>query len=49
MSYKIDLSELTREGAVSLTQQVVDRFTSAIDAVRWFTPTSSASSPSWGT
>ena len=32
MSYKIDLSELTRDGAVSLTQQVVDRFTAAIDA-----------------
>jgi DNA-binding transcriptional MocR family regulator len=32
MSYKIDLSELTRDGAVSLTQQLVDRFTAAIDA-----------------
>jgi 2-aminoadipate transaminase len=32
MSYKIDLSELTRGGAQSLTQQVVDRFTAAIDA-----------------
>jgi DNA-binding transcriptional MocR family regulator len=32
MSYKIDLSELSRGGAVSLTQQVVDRFTAAIDA-----------------
>ena len=32
MSYKIDLSELTRDGAVSLTQQVVDRFSAAIDA-----------------
>src|ERR687890_1782316 len=32
MSYKIDLSELERDGAVSLTQQVVDRFTAAIDA-----------------
>src|SRR5262245_19733439 len=32
MSYKIDLSELEREGAVSLTQQVVDRFAAAIDA-----------------
>src|SRR5215213_8073655 len=31
MSYKIDLSELTRDGAVSLTQQLVDRFTAAID------------------
>ena len=32
MSYKIDLFELTRDGAVSLTQQLVDRFTAAIDA-----------------
>ena len=32
MSYKIDLSELTRDGAVSLTQQLADRFVSAIDA-----------------
>ena len=32
MSYKIDLSELTRGGALSLTQQIVDRFTAAIDA-----------------
>jgi DNA-binding transcriptional MocR family regulator len=32
MSYKIDLSELTRDGAVSLTQQLVDRFAAAIDA-----------------
>ncbi len=32
MSYKINLSELTRDGPVSLTQQVVDRFTAAIDA-----------------
>jgi DNA-binding transcriptional MocR family regulator len=32
MSYKIDLSELTRAGALSLTQQIVDRFTAAIDA-----------------
>src|SRR3954452_9153427 len=32
MSYKIDLSELTRDGALSLTQQLVDRFTAAIDA-----------------
>jgi 2-aminoadipate transaminase len=31
MSYKIDLSELERDGAVSLTQQVVDRFAAAID------------------
>src|SRR5215218_10248491 len=31
MSYKIDLSELTRDGAVSLTQQLVDRFAAAID------------------
>src|ERR687897_1359822 len=32
MSYKIDLSELTRDGPLSLTQQVVDRFTAAIEA-----------------
>src|SRR4051794_22562091 len=32
MSYKIDLSELDRDGATSLTQQVVDRFAAAIDA-----------------
>jgi DNA-binding transcriptional MocR family regulator len=32
MSYKLDLSELTRDGAVSLTQQLVDRFAAAIDA-----------------
>jgi DNA-binding transcriptional MocR family regulator len=32
MSYKIDLSELKRDGAVSLTQQVVDRFAAAIES-----------------
>ncbi len=32
MSYKINLSELERDGAVSLTQQVVDRFAKAIDS-----------------
>jgi DNA-binding transcriptional MocR family regulator len=32
MSYKIDLSQLTRAGAVSLTQQVVDRFVAAIES-----------------
>ena len=32
MSYKIDLSEVTRDGAVSLTQQLVDRFVAAIEA-----------------
>ena len=32
MSYKIDLSELERDGAVSLTQQLVDRFSAAIEA-----------------
>jgi DNA-binding transcriptional MocR family regulator len=32
MSYKIDLSDLKRGGASSLTQQVVDRFAAAIDA-----------------
>src|SRR5687768_18467520 len=32
MSYKIDLSDLERGGSTSLTQQVVDRFTAAIDA-----------------
>src|SRR3954467_4352905 len=34
MSYKIDLSELERDGAVSLTQQVVDRFAAAIEEGR---------------
>src|SRR3954465_212643 len=34
MSYKIDLSELKRDGAVSLTQQVVDRFAAAIEEGR---------------
>jgi 2-aminoadipate transaminase len=32
MSYKIDLSDLQRGGEVSLTQQLVDRFTAAIEA-----------------
>jgi DNA-binding transcriptional MocR family regulator len=32
MSYKIDLSALERDGAVSLTQQVVDRFAAAIES-----------------
>ena len=32
MSYKIDLSDLKRDGAVSLTQQVVDRFVAAIES-----------------
>jgi DNA-binding transcriptional MocR family regulator len=32
MSYKIDLSDVTREGGVSVTQQLVDRFASAIDS-----------------
>jgi 2-aminoadipate transaminase len=32
MSYKIDLSALEREGEVSLTQQLVDRFAEAIEA-----------------
>jgi len=31
MSYKVDLTELQREADVSLTQQLVDRFTLAID------------------
>jgi DNA-binding transcriptional MocR family regulator len=31
MSYKIDLSGLTRDGEVSLTQQLVERFTEAIE------------------
>jgi 2-aminoadipate transaminase len=31
MSYKLDLSELARDGDVSLTQQLVDRFRDAID------------------
>src|SRR4029078_10262561 len=32
MSYKIDLSDLKRDGATSLTQQVVDRSAAAIEA-----------------
>jgi 2-aminoadipate transaminase len=32
MSYKVDLSALRREGEVSLTKQLVDRFAHAIDA-----------------
>jgi DNA-binding transcriptional MocR family regulator len=32
MSYKVDLSDLDREGAASLTAQMVERFRSAIDA-----------------
>jgi 2-aminoadipate transaminase len=32
MSYKLDLSDLQREGAVSITQQLVDRFSAAIEA-----------------
>jgi 2-aminoadipate transaminase len=32
MSYKINLSNLERDGGVSLTQQLVDRFAAAIDA-----------------
>src|SRR5256885_10208212 len=31
MSYKIDLSGIDRVGAASITQQLVDRFTRAID------------------
>src|SRR5689334_3864405 len=31
MSYKVDLSGLDRDGAASITQQLVDRFTRAID------------------
>ena len=32
MSYKVDLTDLERQGGQSLTQQLVDRFASAIDA-----------------
>src|SRR3982751_6882105 len=32
MSHKIDLSDLERGGAASITQQLVDRFTAAIEA-----------------
>jgi 2-aminoadipate transaminase len=32
MSYKVDLSDLDREGAASLTAQMVERFSAAIDA-----------------
>src|SRR5881392_1802070 len=31
MSYKVDLSDIERDGAPSITQQLVDRFTKAID------------------
>src|SRR3954447_13093096 len=31
MSYKVDLSGIDRDGAASITQQIVDRFTRAID------------------
>src|SRR5919106_814971 len=32
MSYKLDLSQLQRDGDTSLTQQLVDRFSAAIEA-----------------
>src|ERR671921_1386945 len=32
MSYKLDLSDVDREGEVSITQQLVDRFAQAIDS-----------------
>ena len=32
MSYKLNLSGLQREGSVSITQQLVDRITAAIEA-----------------
>ena len=32
MSYKLDLSGIQREGEVSLTQQLVDRFAAAIES-----------------
>src|SRR5215208_5922000 len=32
MSYKLDLSDVEREGDVSITQQLVDRFAAAIDS-----------------
>ena len=32
MSYKLDLSDLDRDGDVSITQQLVDRFSAAIEA-----------------
>src|SRR5919107_4864046 len=31
MSYKLDLSDVDRDGEVSITQQLVDRFATAID------------------
>src|SRR3954453_19871628 len=31
MSYKLDLSDVDRDGEVSITQQLVDRFAQAID------------------
>src|SRR6266576_3823646 len=31
MSYKVDLSDVERDGSESITQQLVDRFTAAID------------------
>src|SRR5215218_3174613 len=32
MSYKLDLSDVSRAGEVSITQQLVDRFAQAIDS-----------------
>src|SRR5918998_1915697 len=32
MSYKVDLSHIDRAGAVSITQQLVERFVAAIDS-----------------
>ena len=32
MSYKLDLSDVDRDGEVSITQQLVDRFAQAIDS-----------------
>jgi 2-aminoadipate transaminase len=32
MSYKVDLSDLDRDGSLSITQQLVDRFSAAIEA-----------------
>src|SRR3954449_13245132 len=32
MSYKLDLSDVNREGGASITQQLVDRFAKAIDS-----------------
>ena len=47
MSHKIDLSTFTRDGSVSLTQQLVDRFAAAIDSGSWSRARSLRPRASW--